>query len=265
MYLSPLAKQKIKVRMDNMFPEQKHIRIGIKYKIYKQLGNKKPKQQGMGLMFPHRRDDKQYFQWFLKHADKGFDRKRYFKNRWLNIFTNIYYKKIRGTRDEKFRLLYKLLSEVFGLRATHENSRIRNKINVYAKVITLVGEGYFKWNEKDGFFYRATKKLSTKKETLNSVFNNYVGKLNAKEQERLGHVLAPVRKTSVRTREPVYTASANKGAKKIRKSRASFDSDYTGKTRNPYNKGQNIRKRLQRKRKTFKSQNPNYTNNFRDK
>ena len=228
----------IKLRMDRLFPTSGHLSYTVRYRLYKSMPKTPPKRKGMGLMFPFPDDDNGYFHWFIKNVDSELTKKTYFKNRFLHIFSHTVYKQIKGTKGEKFVQLTKLLSEMHGLKKTtqygEESQKIKKRVHVMAKIITLVGEGYFIWAEFDGYFYSKEEKLTANKSHLNALFNKYIGKLNETEQKKLGHLLSPSRKVE------------NK--KKYMRDRAGQ------KKRVAWNKGLNLRKRLQRKHGTYKSQ-----------
>ena len=226
----------IKLRMDRLFPTSRHLSYTVRYRLYKSMPKTPPKRTGMGLMFPFPNDDQKYFHWYLDNFEKKVYQKTYFKNRFLHIFSHTIYKQIKGTKAEKFSQLKKLLSEkVFGLKTnTDKKGVIKSRVNVMAKIITLVGEGYLIWAEFDGHFYSRFEKLSTNKSNLNEQFNYYFGKLNETEQKKLGHILSPTRKIE---NKKTYVRPSRAGQKQ----------------RVAWNKGLNLRKRLQRKHDTYKS------------
>jgi hypothetical protein len=198
-----------------------------------------PKRKGMGLMFPFRDDDSKYFQFINKNLNKSFITNKYFRNRYIHVFAKIIYGAVKGTKGQKFAQLTRLLTDIHGQKSTHADTKIRIRVRTLSKIITLVGEGYYKWNEIDGNFYstdKFKKRLSSNQNSLTATFNHYVGKLNAKEQMLLGHILAPSRKVE---NKKVYSRPTRAGEK----------------TRTAWNKGMTPRKRLQRKHGTYKSHN----------
>lgn len=236
-HLTPLGYKKIKIKMDNLFPTSKHLSYTFRYRFYKAMPKKPPKRNGMGLMFPYRDDDTGYFHWFIKNINTETANKRYFKNRFLNVFVNDIYSQIKGTKLEKFSQLTKLLTYMHGKKATHDSNQLRLRVKTWARMITLVGEGYYIWNEIDGYFYCKIdkKKLPSNKTSLQHIFEHYIGKLDAKELERLGHLLQDGFKPK---KGRVYTRRSRAGEKQ----------------RVAWNKGMSLRKRLQRKHGTYKSQ-----------
>ena len=237
--LTPSTFKLIKLRMDKLFPTSRHLSYTVRYRLHKSFFKTPPKRKGMGLMFPFPEDDQKYFQWYIKNFQHKSFQKSYFKNRFLNVFAHTIYKQIKGTKGEKFVQLTKLLSEMHGLKKTtqygEESQKIKSRVKVMAQIITLVGEGYFIWAEFDGNFYSKKEKLTSNKSHLVTLFNYYVGKLNETEQKKLGHILSPTRKIE---NKKEYFRPSRAGQKK----------------RVAWNKGLNLRKRLQRKHGTYKSQ-----------
>lgn len=159
----------------------------------------KPKRQGISLLEPT--NDKVFFDSYLKRKIDN----RYSHNRFLYLFSKYIYGEIKGTRDEKFKLLSLLLLEIHGYKKVQSNiwyatknpikEQIRKSCKVMAMVITLLGEKHFVWNDLDGYIYsKSTKEKLTKNKTnLLHIFEQYIGELNSKEQERLGNLFRPIR------------------------------------------------------------------------
>ena len=211
-HLTPLGYKKIKVRMDKLFPTSRHLSYTFRYRFHKEMSKAKPNKQGMGLMFPYRDDDNGYFHWFIKNINTETANKPYFRNRFVNVFALDMYKQIKGTKAEKFSQLTKLLTYMHGKKATHDSQQLRTRVKTWARIITLVGEGYYIWSEKDGSFYCkiSQSRLKLIKTSLQHMFEYYVGKLDPKEQERLGRILAPSRKVE---KPKVYSRPSRAGTK----------------------------------------------------
>ena len=186
--ISKLSKKEIYLILDEIFPTSRHLSYGIRYRFYKQFKKlKKTKSQNSGysLAMPHPDNDKKFLDFYIELKNKP--KNRFFRNRFLHCMANIHYPKLKGNDTEKYVQMNELILRQhppsvwkrfqierveLANNRSKEHESFRELIRNTSRIVMLMGENIFLFNELDGFIRNTSgKKLNSGNSPLQELFH----------------------------------------------------------------------------------------------